>query len=94
MQLSTQALRAGAATVGRIAQIVNGHPFSEVVAGNLGHAGVAAAVTEFSEAWTAELRRRAMSAADAEAVLHCAADDAARVDALLARAASQLGRTT
>lgn len=94
MRLSTQALRAGARTSGIIAQIISGHPVREVAVGDVGHEGIAAAVSEFRDAWSAELRRRAESAADAEAVLCCAADDADRVDALLAESASRLGHAS
>ncbi|WP_211373388.1 hypothetical protein [Agromyces italicus] len=90
-QCSPQELRNGAVNAGVIGQAIAGHPVHRLISGDVGHAGVAAAVTAFREAWAGEYRLRQQAADEASQMLQGAATDTERVDALLAQAIAQIG---
>ncbi|WP_157002697.1 hypothetical protein [Agromyces laixinhei] len=76
---------------GLIGQAISTHPVFRLAPGDIGHAGVASALTAFREAWSGEFRLRGQAADDAGRLLQGAAGDTERVDALLAEAAAGLG---
>lgn len=75
---------------GLIRQAISIHPVFRLAPGDIGHTGVAAALTAFREAWSAEFRLRGQAADDAGRLLQGAAGDTERVDALLAQAAARM----
>lgn len=87
-QLSHQELRNGATNAGIIGQALGAHPVHHLVSGDVGHAGVAAALNQFRDVWAAELRLRQRGSVQAGRVLTAAATDVQRLDELLAQAAS------
>ena len=92
VKVSSAELRTGAANAGIIGNAIAAHPVHHLAVGDLGHAGVAAALQEFRTAWVAEFHRRKQGTEQAAAVLTSAASDTERLDTLLAQAASRVTR--
>lgn len=90
-EISTQALRNAATNTGIICQAIAHHPVHRMIAGDFGHTGIAAALSEFQRSWAAEFALRKNASEDAGRLLSHAAADAERVDVLLAQAALRLG---
>lgn len=90
-QCSPQDLRNGSTNADTIAAAISRHPVHQLNAGDIGHAGVAAALTSFREAWTHEFQIRKHAADEAGRMLQGAANDSERVDTLLAQAIAQIG---
>ncbi|QIK62557.1 hypothetical protein G7068_04540 [Leucobacter viscericola] len=80
LQLSPQHFRNGATNASTIGSAITSLPVRHLNNGDLGHAGVAAALTGFRDAWVTELALRKKAATDTE-----------RVDTLLANAAARIG---
>lgn len=74
-----------------VCSAISSHPMHQLAGGDFGHAGVAAAVTAFQQAWAGEFVLRRRAAESASQFLQSAASDTDRVDQLLARAVSALG---
>ena len=89
---SSQLLRNGASNAATIRDALSSHPVHHLTAGDLGHAGVAAAVNGFRGAWLTELSLRKKAASEARTLLATAASDTEHVDRLLATAATRLGQ--
>ncbi len=85
------ALQNAATNAATIGSAIGSHPVNQLAGGDYGHAGVAAAVEGFREAWASELRLRQRASSDAAVLLRGAVSDTERVDALLARAAAGMG---
>ncbi|ODA90063.1 hypothetical protein ATY41_03300 [Leifsonia xyli subsp. xyli] len=90
LRVSPGQLRAGASNTGIIEHAITTHPVHQLTVGDIGHAGVAAALNQFREASTAELRLRQQGTIQGEQILTAAASDTERVDTLLAQAATRM----
>lgn len=90
-QCSPQHLQNAATNATAISGALAAHQTHALPGGDLGHAAVASALDAFARAWSAEFRARATAADLAAGLLAGAARDTARVEQLLARAASRLG---
>lgn len=90
LRVSPQQLRAGASNTGIIGHAITTHPVHQLTVGELGHAGVAAALNHFREACTADLRLRQRGTAQGGQILTVAASDTERLDTLLAQAATSM----
>ncbi|AJM76998.1 hypothetical protein [Rathayibacter toxicus] len=90
-ECSPQQLLNAATNAATIGNAITTNPVNTLPGGDLGHAGVAAAVDVFRSAWAGELRLRENATAEASRLLAGAASDVARLDTLLANAISRLG---
>lgn len=90
-ECSSQQLRNAATNAGTIENAIMVNPLHRVHGGDLGHAGVSAALEAFRASWSGEFRLRGSAAQQAAQLLRGAAADTDRVDALLAQAVSRLG---
>jgi hypothetical protein len=90
LRVSPQQLRVGASNTGVIEHAIATHPVHQLTVGDIGHAGVAAALNQFREACTAELRLRQRGTTQGGQILTAAAADSERVDTLLAQAATRM----
>ncbi|GAB3128535.1 hypothetical protein [Glaciibacter psychrotolerans] len=88
---SPQELRGASARAGSIASALKSHPIHQLAAGDFGHAGLAAAVTAFQQAWSGEIRLREASAENTRRFLESAAADSEKADAILAKEIGRLG---
>lgn len=90
-ECSSQQLRNAAANAATIENAISVNPVHRMRGGDIGHAGVSAALEAFRASWSGEFRLRGSAAQHASRLLRSTAADTDRVDALLARAASRLG---
>lgn len=90
-QVSPQHLRNGAQNASTITTAIGTHSVQRLSPGDLGHAGLAAALTGFQSAWTTELLLRKKAATEAKTLLTTAASDTEHIDRVLATTASRLG---
>lgn len=90
LRISSQDLRAGARNTGLIEHAIATHPVHQLAVGDVGHAGVAAALNQFRQAWLAELHLRQGGATQAGQILTVAATDAEHLDTLLAQSSSRM----
>jgi hypothetical protein len=88
---SSHHLRNGASNAAVIRDAVSSHPVRHLTAGDLGHAGLSAALNGFRDAWASEYTLRRKAAAEARRLLATAASDTEHVDRILAHAATGLG---
>ena len=89
-QCSPQQLRNAATNADTIGGAIRSHPVLHLSVGDVGHAGVAAALNTFRAAWSGELQLRGTATTGSAALLRGAAVDTEQVDRLLAQAAAQL----
>lgn len=91
LRLSSPQFRNGASNAAVIRDAVTSHPVRHLTAGDLGHAGLAAALYGFRDAWAGEYALRKKAATEARRLLSTAASDIEHLDRVLAHAATGWG---